>query len=125
MILTNCSLKLSKIYLQLVNRLTTFHTTFHIMLGIVMALIMFISCTSSAYVVVPLKKERVYLNKKQFHIRDTRDITHSYRIPIRMNSHTELTVFCKDHKMWEIIRAQWNGTSLDYTTRQHKRFTPR
>ena len=134
MILTNYSLKLSKIYLQLVNRYTSFHTTFHIMLGIVMALIMFISCTSSAYVVVPLKKERVYLNKKhrhmrtqhgKFHIRDKRDITHSYRVPIKLNSHTELTVYCKDHKIWETIRATWNGQRLVYTTRRHKRFTPR
>ena len=111
--LTNYSLKLSKIYLQLVNRLTTFHTTFHIMLITVMVLIMFISgCTT-----IPPNK----VHTGHFHIRDKRDITHSYKIPIRMDSHTELTVFCKDHKKWEIIRATWNGQRLVYTIKNQRR----
>ena len=53
-----------------------------------------------------------------------REVTHVYRQPVIMRHREKLTLYCKQHKKWEIVMAFWEPTEDDYyyVINEHKKW---
>ena len=97
--------KSSKIYLHLVNLITTFPVMLHI-IPIIILIILSSSCTPT----VEVKP----VGHTHFTLVDKKLKEHQYNKPIIIKHGRRKVMYCRTHHRWEVIRSYWNHKRMDY-----------